>query len=294
MPVPDRPNATVHRNEPLAPPPDNRLRLKSCSAPPDWSDEPVGETERSLTFRLVRIILRLWLRKSRVRTPSSTPNIRLQTTGQDYGLRAVGVCPATIAAVQPPMPLSPGSHLGPYEVLALIGAGGMGEVYRARDPRLNREVAIKVCRRTDSRTKDDDSVSSRSARRSHADSPAHRDGLRSRISRWRRFPGHGIRPRQEPRRAHPPWRVTTWRDAADCHRHRRRPGGRTCPRHHSSGFEARERCRGHGWHVSRCSTSGWPSCSTRTTSRRTPPPPRIGRAPDRSRAAAWAHSPTCA
>ena len=42
------------------------------------------------------------------------------------------------------MPLSPGSHLGPYEILALIGAGGMGEVYRARDPRLDREVAIKV------------------------------------------------------------------------------------------------------------------------------------------------------
>jgi serine/threonine-protein kinase len=34
--------------------------------------------------------------------------------------------------------------MGPYEILAPIGAGGMGEVYRARDSRLNREVAIKV------------------------------------------------------------------------------------------------------------------------------------------------------
>src|SRR5713101_3763922 len=42
------------------------------------------------------------------------------------------------------MPLSPGTHLGPYEILAQIGAGGMGKVYRARDPRLNRDVAIKV------------------------------------------------------------------------------------------------------------------------------------------------------
>jgi serine/threonine protein kinase/Flp pilus assembly protein TadD len=42
------------------------------------------------------------------------------------------------------MPLSAGDRLGPYEILALIGAGGMGEVYRARDARLNRDVAIKV------------------------------------------------------------------------------------------------------------------------------------------------------
>jgi eukaryotic-like serine/threonine-protein kinase len=42
------------------------------------------------------------------------------------------------------MTLSSGSKLGPYEILGQIGAGGMGEVYRARDPRLSREVAIKV------------------------------------------------------------------------------------------------------------------------------------------------------
>src|SRR5512138_238374 len=42
------------------------------------------------------------------------------------------------------MPLSRGARLGPYEVLSPLGAGGMGEVYRARDPRVGREVAVKV------------------------------------------------------------------------------------------------------------------------------------------------------
>ena len=43
-----------------------------------------------------------------------------------------------------PLTLSAGTRLGPYEIVAAIGAGGMGEVYRARDPRIGREVAIKV------------------------------------------------------------------------------------------------------------------------------------------------------
>ena len=42
------------------------------------------------------------------------------------------------------MPILTGKRLGPYEILSAIGAGGMGEVYRAKDTRLNRIVAIKV------------------------------------------------------------------------------------------------------------------------------------------------------
>src|SRR4030095_7351919 len=42
------------------------------------------------------------------------------------------------------MPLSNGTRLGSYEILSALGAGGMGEVYRARDTRLDRDIAIKI------------------------------------------------------------------------------------------------------------------------------------------------------
>ena len=55
------------------------------------------------------------------------------------------------------MPIRPGTHVGGFEILALLGVGGMGEVYRARDTKLGRDVAIKVL--PDSFTHDTDRVS---------------------------------------------------------------------------------------------------------------------------------------
>src|SRR5271157_5443959 len=52
------------------------------------------------------------------------------------------------------MGLAAGTRLGPYEIKSTLGVGGMGEVYRARDSRLNRDVAVKVLRSDSTATPD--------------------------------------------------------------------------------------------------------------------------------------------
>ena len=68
------------------------------------------------------------------------------------------------------MPLLANARLGPYEIRSTLGTGGMGEMYRARDTRLNRDVAIKVLR-------EDDAASVESRSRFEREAPRHSRAL---------------------------------------------------------------------------------------------------------------------
>ncbi len=70
---------------------------------------------------------------------------RRERDGEDNVTESMHAGFRVVTAYNPPrMPLEPSSRLGSYEIVGLIGQGGMGEVYRARDPKLQRDVAIKI------------------------------------------------------------------------------------------------------------------------------------------------------
>ena len=111
---------------------------------PGWIDSLPATEERRATATNQEVA-----RSSRalLLTPRCEIARAVQISNDDHSFwahRSVGPPIGTGSYNPSRLALSPGSHVGPYRVLAAIGAGGMGEVYRARDTKLGREVAIKV------------------------------------------------------------------------------------------------------------------------------------------------------
>ena len=101
----------------------------------------------------------------------------------------------TIGPADPPlMPLTSGTRIGSYQILGPLGAGGMGEVYRATDTRLGRDVALKVLPETLARDaewlarfKHEGRIAAAFEPTEHRDAPFHRG------SRWGSLPDDGVR-----------------------------------------------------------------------------------------------------
>jgi serine/threonine protein kinase len=118
--------------------------------------------------------------------------------------------------------LAPGAQLGPYQIEAPIGAGGMGSVYRAVDTRLGRKVAIKICAQQ---------FSGRFEREARAISALNHPHICTLYDVGPNLPGDGTGRGRDARRAPSKRAAADGRGAALCRRNRRRPGGGSRARH---------------------------------------------------------------